>query len=485
MRTFAISILLLIVTGMFVSTNAPLEFTLRSAEYIGSDACISCHQGMNPDLVTNYQNSGHPYKLNAVDGDVPFYPAHTTPGPVTPPGTSWSDFAYVIGGYGWKARFIKPDGRIYTVGDSAQYNLANSSWVAYHEGEDKKYNYGCFQCHTTGASPEGSWNGVADDSLGTFTEPGVRCEGCHGPGGDHAQSPSSVKPPIDGDDLKLAICASCHQRGGTTNAIPAKGGYIRHHEQSNEMAASAHGDGMNVDLTCASCHDAHVPGRYPDVAIDGTEAITVQCETCHAGKEVMVDGNPKQDVTCIDCHMAQASKSALGFTMGNGYQGDVKTHIWGINSSAVPRDSMFTAEGFVALDANGHAAVTLDFACLACHTNQDLNWAANYAQAVHDGGINTDIETDAVLPADYALNQNYPNPFNPQTTIGFNLPEAASVTLRIFSVDGREVASVLNQRMPAGVHQVTVTSGQLSSGTYLYELVAGTFKATKTMVVLK
>ncbi len=153
---------------------APL---LKAQEYVGSDRCITCHNRVNEDMgyniVEEYMKTGHPYKLNATNGDHPVYPENTTPGVELPAGKSWSDFSYVIGGYGWKARFIDHNGKIFT-GDTdsdslAQYNLENSGWVEYHKGEDKAYNFGCFQCHSTGPSEDGSWN-ENTPGLGTFSE---------------------------------------------------------------------------------------------------------------------------------------------------------------------------------------------------------------------------------------------------------------------------------------------------------------------------
>jgi hypothetical protein len=375
---------------MFILASLLFTSNTIAQEYVGSDRCMMCHNNVNGDLGYNiweeYTKSGHPYKLNPVDGAPPEYPENTSQGvPNPPPGTEWNDFAYVIGGYGWKARFVTPAGRVYTETEEVQYNLETEGWVAYHFGEDKKYNEGCFQCHTTGNSPEGSWNGVPEDSLGTFSEPGVRCEGCHGPGGDHVNNPST-HPPNSGDYLKMERCGECHQRGGATNAIPASGGYIKHHEQINEMRASRHGD----MFTCASCHDAHIALRHSDAAGDGLEAIKTTCETCHPNKAVTVNGMPKS-VTCVDCHMAPASKSAVGMQVGNGWRGDVKTHIFKINTDAVTKEAMFNAEGTqVALDGDGRAAVTMDFACLRCHQNEDVDWAAEYANGIHSNGITTD-----------------------------------------------------------------------------------------------
>ncbi|MFQ6115412.1 MAG: multiheme c-type cytochrome, partial [bacterium] len=178
--------------------------------YVGSQVCMTCHNTVNADKGYNiwemYMKTGHPFKLNPVSGAPPQYPANTSPGvPNPPPGTNWDDFSYVIGGYGWKARFVKKDGKIFTAGDQAQYNLETQGWVAYHKDQDKPYNYGCFQCHTTGPDPNGSWNNQTAD-LGTFNEPGVRCEACHGPGSDHVGNPTGVKPPITADSLRYNRC---------------------------------------------------------------------------------------------------------------------------------------------------------------------------------------------------------------------------------------------------------------------------------------
>jgi hypothetical protein len=139
---------------------------LSAQNYVGSSQCMLCHNNVNPNVGYNiweeYSKSGHPYKLNEVSGASPVYPANTSPGvPFPPPAApNWNDYAYVIGGYGWKARFVKTDGFIFTADSSAQYNLETGGWVPYHFGENKPYNFGCFKCHTTGPDPDGSWNGV-------------------------------------------------------------------------------------------------------------------------------------------------------------------------------------------------------------------------------------------------------------------------------------------------------------------------------------
>jgi hypothetical protein len=85
----------------------------------------------------------------------------------------------------------------------------------------------------------------------------------------------------------------------------------------------------------------------------------------------------------------------------------------------------------------------------------------------------------------FSLSQNYPNPFNPTTTIDFSLPERAMVSLKVYDVLGREVATLLDEMKDAGAHQVRFNAGTLSSGVYYYTLRYGSVSQTKKMILAK
>ena len=85
----------------------------------------------------------------------------------------------------------------------------------------------------------------------------------------------------------------------------------------------------------------------------------------------------------------------------------------------------------------------------------------------------------------FDLFPNYPNPFNPTTTIRYVLPRASTVTLTVFDVAGRKVATLANGRYTAGRHVVRFDGRGLASGIYYYRIEAGGFRQTRKMVLLK
>lgn len=82
----------------------------------------------------------------------------------------------------------------------------------------------------------------------------------------------------------------------------------------------------------------------------------------------------------------------------------------------------------------------------------------------------TGLEVAAEVPPTFTLMQNYPNPFNPATTIAFTLPEAAYAKLSVFSMTGKEVATLIDSTMSAGPHNSVFKPDNLPSGIYLYRL---------------
>jgi len=389
------------------------------ALFVGSDACQTCHPGIYEDVF----ESGHPYKLSKVlNNQVPSFPFSTINGALeqiaddngetdnslgTP--ADYSEVSYVIGGYGWKARWIDTDGYIVT-GSAVQYNLEDGSMVGYHNDEvDKKYN--CGNCHTTGwRHYDASLNANRQDDLpgmdGTFVEQGITCESCHGAGAAHVASQDSTDivrvaearttGNFTANDMgysRAVACSECHTRDGEKDyptyvspyntAFPtgskeggriiAKGGLAQHHEQYDEMlgvdpaTGNELGKHIKAGVACNTCHDPHKTIKYQDQA--GESGLKVGCDSCHgtgkAFEVAMPSGSYMEDFDCTDCHMPNMAKSAVSHAaVGTGpVTGDIATHIFKID---LTKSAQFTADGGFM-----NPWITKSFACGTCHNGDD------------------------------------------------------------------------------------------------------------------
>jgi len=99
--------------------------------------------------------------------------------------------------------------------------------------------------------------------------------------------------------------------------------------------------------------------------------------------------------------------------------------------------------------------------------------------------FNLNNEVNIGTPSTYALSQNYPNPFNPSTTINFDLPTDGNVSLKLYDMSGKEVATLVNEVRSAGYYSVNFNASQLTSGVYFYTISADNFTATKKMLLVK
>ncbi|MFA5010978.1 MAG: T9SS type A sorting domain-containing protein [Ignavibacteria bacterium] len=117
------------------------------------------------------------------------------------------------------------------------------------------------------------------------------------------------------------------------------------------------------------------------------------------------------------------------------------------------------------------------------HTTGYLT-VANEIYKTTNGGVGI-INISTEIPNEYKLFQNYPNPFNPKTVIRFQLPVASDVSLKVYDVQGREVQTLVNERMQAGTYETAFDGSNLSSGVYFCRIQAGDFTSVKRMVLIK
>jgi hypothetical protein len=100
------------------------------------------------------------------------------------------------------------------------------------------------------------------------------------------------------------------------------------------------------------------------------------------------------------------------------------------------------------------------------------------------GGVSA-VDAPPELPATWSLSQNYPNPFNPSTNITFTVPQAAFVSLKVYDVLGREIATLVSGQKDAGIHRVTFDASYLPSGAYLCVMRAGEFATVRKMTLIR
>jgi photosystem II stability/assembly factor-like uncharacterized protein len=97
----------------------------------------------------------------------------------------------------------------------------------------------------------------------------------------------------------------------------------------------------------------------------------------------------------------------------------------------------------------------------------------------------TSVKQTKTIAVGFRLEQNYPNPFNPSTKIGFRVPGSGLVSLKVFDVLGREVRTLVNEKLETGSYETTFDARGLASGVYYYRIQAGNFVETKKLLLLR
>jgi hypothetical protein len=87
--------------------------------------------------------------------------------------------------------------------------------------------------------------------------------------------------------------------------------------------------------------------------------------------------------------------------------------------------------------------------------------------------------------SEYQLFDNYPNPFNPSTKITYSIKEEGLVTLKVYDILGKEIATLVDENKPAGNYEAEFNASQLPSGMYIYKIQSGQFSDVKKMLLTK
>jgi predicted lipoprotein with Yx(FWY)xxD motif len=140
--------------------------------------------------------------------------------------------------------------------------------------------------------------------------------------------------------------------------------------------------------------------------------------------------------------------------------------------------------GFVQGNGNSNSPKEYSFADNSATSGK---YAYRLKQIDNDGTYkySNEIKVDLGIPTEFSLQQNYPNPFNPETVINYQLPVSGNVSLKVFDMLGREVATIVNEVQKAGMYDVSFNGKAFASGTYFYRFQSGNYVKINKMVLMK
>ncbi len=232
------------------------------------------------------------------------------------------------------------------------------------------------------------------------------------------------------------------------------------------------------------------------------------------GEGVFISTNFGQSWTSVNSGISGAAVSDLAIINKNLFAGcnngifkstnlglnwtEVETGIeyLNVNSFTVYENNIFVAtySGLLLTTDSGENWVKVDSglfseSVLALATDGIYLFAGTYNGEIWRRPLSemiTDVDDrENEISTQFVLQQNYPNPFNPSTTISFSLPSQSFVSLKIFDLLGKEVATILSEELPAGNYKREWNAQSFSSGVYFYRLQAGDFVETKKLILLR
>ena len=234
--------------------------------------------------------------------------------------------------------------------------------------------------------------------------------------------------------------------------------------------------------TCASsCHG----GTSGTITVTGFPSVYVPGETyriviAHNGGNKIVNFNATTRIG-TSSSVAGAFQNVLNAANYNGTDGGVYASSHLIDSAVVNWTAPSAGSG------------TVYFYAAAFQNSSANSNGQSSSTKITSNETATGIESSITVPAVFALFQNYPNPFNPSTTIKFSIPSVETlhatslqkVTLKIYDILGREIATLLDEEKSPGTYEIKFNASNIPSGIYFYKLQAGSFISIRKMIVLK
>jgi carboxypeptidase T len=190
------------------------------------------------------------------------------------------------------------------------------------------------------------------------------------------------------------------------------------------------------------------------------------------------------------CYLSFWNRYSLenGYDYGNVEVSSNNGTTWQTVNSYTGNNTTWTQQSFdITSYANSTTQLLIRFHLTSDNNTQSAGWwvddikLTNYCMIANGVGNHNNE-----FPKMFALGQNYPNPFNPVTIIKYQLPIQSYVTIRVYDILGKEIATLVNnERKSGGYYEVKFDGSNLASGMYFYKIEAGTFSDTKKMILIK
>ena len=175
------------------------------------------------------------------------------------------------------------------------------------------------------------------------------------------------------------------------------------------------------------------------------------------------------------------------------YSGDPLTQMGWINNYATDQRQLASTGPFILKTGKPVTIIVAHIVGRGTDSLNSITLSRTFSEEIEnfyktnftDFPVSVEDENANQLPLQFRLYQNFPNPFNPSTTIRYRIPETVLVTLKVYDILGREVATLVNEEKSARSYEVEFNGSNLSSGVYFYRIVTGNYNSVKKMILLK